>query len=62
MADITLCNNLRCPLADKCKRAQATPSEHWQSYSAWECTEKDGVILCDGFYPIKELTPTLDLV
>lgn len=36
MPDITMCSTRICPLATKCYRKTATPSEHWQSYALFE--------------------------
>ena len=48
MNDITMCNNDDCPLADKCYRHEAIPSD-WQSYANFE-GGKD----CRGYWPMEE--------
>lgn len=36
MADISLCKNYFCPLAEKCERFTGTPNSYRQSYSNFE--------------------------
>ena len=46
MADITKCKGTNCPVASKCRRFTATPS-NWQSYFT-EVPLKDGK--CDMYW------------
>ena len=53
MADITMCDDGKCPLKDICYRFRAKASEYWQSYFTesprkkrkceyyWEMTDRD---------------------
>ena len=50
MPDISMCSCPDCPLAWKCYRAQATPSE-WQSMTCFKPNE-DGT--CDDYWPVQE--------
>lgn len=49
MADITMCCNKLCPLADSCYRARATPNEHYQSmfFFNYKLTKKGAT--CDYY-------------
>ena len=48
--DISMCLNKECPLRKSCKRYTATPSEHSQSYMAFEFLDlKNGNIYCENF-------------
>lgn len=51
MPDITMCTNMKCPLASECYRARAKPSEEWQAYSCFVFDPTEG---CDMFWPMKE--------
>ena len=42
MADMTMCNNDKCPLRSDCYRAQCTPNPLWQSYSFYVYDEVNG--------------------
>ena len=33
MADISMCEDSKCPSKNKCHRYTAIPNEHWQAYS-----------------------------
>lgn len=46
MPDITMCENKKCPLRNKCYRATATPDPYWQSFCVFEY--KGGK--CDNFW------------
>lgn len=51
MADICMCVNKDCTLSKNCYRAQATPCEYRQSYSAFK-QNVDGK--CAYYWPIEE--------
>lgn len=48
MADITLCTNKLCPLADSCKRISAVPSD-WQSYAFFNYVVTTDWIICEDY-------------
>ena len=48
MPDIAMCSNDDCPLADKCYRHEAEPSD-WQSYANFEGGQD-----CQGYWPMEE--------
>ena len=47
MADITMCDNWRCPSSKNCYRYQAEPHPFYQSYMAFEPIE--GEVACSDF-------------
>ena len=52
MADITMCNNDKCPLRQKCFRYMATPSPYWQPYYCMD--EEEPVEDCMYFWEFKD--------
>lgn len=57
MPDISLCNNYKCPLRDKCYRYRAVPDKYWQSFANFTpITFPFGpgtVTKCDVFWDIE---------
>ena len=53
MPDISMCHNSTCPLASRCYR-QLAAADAWQSYMAFEWSEENGGIKCDGFIDVDE--------
>jgi hypothetical protein len=53
MPDITMCDNEKCELKQKCFRFMAKPNETHQSYYADDIRNEDGT--CFSFYPINQL-------
>lgn len=51
MADITMCKDLACPLAETCYRMKAEPNKHWQSYFLNSPRKEDK---CEHYQPIEE--------
>lgn len=52
MVDITLCNNGKCPLRERCKRGQDYPEDKMQSYARWEPRSTARIKHCDGYLPM----------
>lgn len=50
MPDIAMCSNKTCPSRNSCYRFRAVPSEHQQSYMAFE---PQGKSCCVDFMPIR---------
>lgn len=48
MADITMCMNTGCPLANSCFRAQAIPSDR-QSYAVFQYGLSAAGVLCEHY-------------
>lgn len=55
MPDITMCQNATCPQRKVCYRAQATPSQPWQSYALFEWDAEKG---CPDFWGVQS-RPTM---
>ena len=61
MPDISKCENLECPLKEKCYRYTSEPKEHWQAYADFKYSKITES--CDFFwsnegyggYEVKEL-------
>lgn len=50
MADITMCLNEDCKLADDCRRKTAVASPFNQSYADFKYeVSKDGIVTCDNY-------------
>lgn len=50
MADITMCVNNDCPLAQTCYRQQAPSDSEWQSLCSFEfTTDSQGNVKCDNY-------------
>lgn len=63
MAGITICTNHHCPMAERCYRHKAKPSEPWQSYVHFE---PDSEGHCEHFLALRmvggmRLSPSEDL-
>jgi len=52
MADITMCTQINCPLADTCYRMQAKPSA-MQSMAAFKYELIGECVECFHYYPIQ---------
>jgi len=52
MADITMCTNEDCPLAEKCYRQQAVASEYqyWAPFEYIIISDHTGEVECEHFY------------
>jgi hypothetical protein len=54
MADISKCNNTKCPLKENCYR-YTVKSGFWQSYADFQFTiTEDGKVECDYFWDNKD--------
>lgn len=53
MPDISKCENLECPLKEKCYRYTSEPKEHWQAYTNFKYNED--AKSCDFFWDNKYL-------
>lgn len=54
MADIPMCKQARCPLAENCYRFKAKPHPYRQAYTDWEWdTDYEGLVICVGFEPLR---------
>lgn len=53
MSDISKCSNKKCTKKEKCYRWTA-PVGHWQSYSNFNFTIKNGRIECGSFWEIEK--------
>lgn len=51
MADITMCQDEKCPMKGTCYRQTAPVSSHWQSYFMGSPREED---TCPFYWPDKE--------
>ena len=49
MADITMCENWKCPSSKNCYRYQAEPHPFWQYYMKFEPIE--GEVRCPDYIP-----------
>ena len=49
MADITMCENWKCPSSKNCYRYQAEPHPFWQPYMKFEPIE--GEVRCPDYIP-----------
>jgi hypothetical protein len=55
MADITMCNDAKCPLNMTCYRYQASPS-NWQSYfmNSPKVENPNGTVECEHYWDMKK--------
>jgi hypothetical protein len=54
MPDISMCENISCPLKESCYRYTATPDEYRQTYGEFEYKIVDGVAICKYKIEINE--------
>ena len=54
MADITICDNQKCPQADNCWRFGCPPNLPHQHYQTFEPEQDDDDFVCSMFIPYPE--------
>jgi hypothetical protein len=54
MPDITMCDNLQCPLRASCYRYLAKPSEFWQAWCNFTPDKaSDGGVVCAHYWKVE---------
>lgn len=48
MPDISMCENTKCYVKDKCYRYTAIPSEYWQAFSTFDYDDSQGSCFIDN--------------